>query len=69
VRLPTLENSRALVYLGMSGLVANKIAVGAGSFGMDDPLGDTLTIEMGHLSKSKKSSKTIGPRGPTVSEF
>ena len=36
---------------------------------MHHALGHALPIEMGHLSKSRKSSNTTGPRGPTVSEF
>src|SRR5258707_1964489 len=69
VFLPTELKSLAIVYLGMSGFVQMKQPWAPEPFAWTTRSGMRSRLKWAIFSKSRKSSKTTGPRGPTVSEF
>src|SRR5258707_10269535 len=69
VFLPTELKSLAIVYLGMSGFVQMKQPWAPEPFAWTTRSGMRSRLKCAIFSKSRKSSKTTGPRGPTVREF
>src|SRR5712691_8878916 len=69
VFLPTVLNSFAVVYLVISALVQTKWPWAPDPLACTTRSGILSRLKCAIFSNSKKSSKTTGPRGPTVSEF
>src|ERR1700747_2349904 len=69
VFLPTTLNSLALVYLVISALVQTKCPYAPEPLACTTRSGILSRLKCAIFSKSRKSSKTTGPRGPTVREF
>src|SRR4029077_18221005 len=69
VFLPTALNSFAVVYLVISLLVHTKCPCAPDPLACTTRSGMRSRLKCAIFSNNKKSSKTTGPRGPTVSEF
>ena len=69
VFLPTVLNSFAVVYLVISVLVQTKCPYAPEPLACTTRSGMRSRLKCAIFSNSRKSSKTTGPRGPTVSEF
>src|SRR6266436_2745850 len=69
VFFPTELNSFAVVYLVISLLAHTKWPNAPDPLACTTRSGMRSRLKCAIFSKSRKSSNTIGPRGPTVSEF
>ena len=69
VFFPTALNSFAVVYLLISLLVHTKCPCAPDPLACTTRSGMRSRLKWAIFSKSRKSSNTTGPRGPTVSEF